>query len=94
MTDRIELSAVRLTEGARNYIRVGDPVKVKPSQPGKQDGYIGIIKRISRPDIPDGKVEIDVIGGPANKPVFQRAFLRERLERVVRTTTPTHRQES
>lgn len=75
ITGPAELGEVRL--GGRNFLRVGDPVKVKPSQPGKRDGYIGTARRI----VSTGAgVEVEVAGGP------QRNLRTFRLDRLARTT--------
>lgn len=44
----------------RNFIRPGDTIKVKPSQPGRRDGFEAKVKRIARNK--NDEIEIDVIG--------------------------------
>ena len=53
----VELSQVRDPSGARRIIRTGDLFDVKPSRPGKHDGWTGNIKRIR--STPAG-VEVEV----------------------------------
>lgn len=65
-------------EGTRNFIRVGDTVKVKPSKPGKRDGYEAKVSRIE--GNPDGTPKaIHVIGGPKNQ---FRTYFPNRIARV------------
>ena len=62
------------------WLRVGDLVKVKPSKPGKRDGYIGRVRRIRQ----HGRrpAEIEVAGGPPGKAKHIRTFTLDRLERT------------
>lgn len=61
----------------RNFIRVGDTVKVK-SRPGKRDAHLARVRRIIT--VEGEVVEIEVVG-----PKGFRTFLPERIERVAQT---------
>lgn len=77
----VVLEQVRL--GGRNFIRPGDVVRVKPSRPGKRDGFEARVRRIV--DTPGG-VEVEVAGAPAGKPAAIRTFFLDRLERMRQPT--------
>jgi hypothetical protein len=76
MAERVELNEIRL--GGRNFVRVGDVVKVKPSRPGRRDGFDAVVKAMWESEY---GVEVEVIGGPKNRPAATRTFRPERLER-------------
>lgn len=63
----------------RNFIRVGDTVKCKPTV-GKS--FKAKVTRIIQHD--DGQIEIEVVGGINGHNAF-RTFLPERIERIAQT---------
>lgn len=58
MSLRIDVQEVCV--GGRNKVRVGDTVKVKPSKPGKRDGFDARVTRIYRVG---EEVQLEVFGG-------------------------------
>lgn len=72
-------------EGARNFIRVGDVVKVLPSSPGKSDGFEARVREIAVDEA--GEVRhLEVIGGSRGK-VAVRFIKPERIARVAQLRT-------
>lgn len=62
----------------RNFIRVGDTVKVLPTKKGKRDGFIGTVTGIFTDD--DGTVKyVEVNGDPRG--FRNRALHLDRIER-------------
>ena len=66
----------------RNFIRVGDVVKVRPSRPGKHDGFRGKVRAIFQEG--DAVTRVDVWGG-ANGGASLRSFTPDRLTRVAQS---------
>lgn len=64
----------------RNYVRLGDHVKVKPSRPGKHDGFKGRVCLI-RTDAAGGVTSLDIPdqrGGMRTIPI-------DRIQRVAQS---------
>lgn len=74
-----DLSEVRV---GRNFIRVGDTVRVTPSAPKKRDGYRGKVTRIR---MVEGTVTFDVIGAPRGRVPGTHTMFAERVVRVAQT---------
>lgn len=72
--------------GTRNYIRVGDVVKVAPSAPKKRDGFEGRVMAIFGKDGRDGPVTFQLLGGPRGR-LHTRFIRSERVTRVAMTRT-------
>lgn len=70
--------------GTRNYIRVGDVVKVLPTAPKKRDGFEAKVLRIH--ERPNGEVHFDVIGGKGGR-LLQRTVRADRVARVAQNRT-------
>lgn len=73
--------------GTRNFIRVGDVVKVAPSAPRKRDGFEGRVMAIHD----EGwQVVFQLLGGPHGR-LHTRFIRSERISRVamVRTNSET-----
>jgi hypothetical protein len=70
---------VEITEfrRGRNFIRVGDRVHVKPSRPGKKDGFDSKVRRILAN--PDGTPQALEVTDPRNGAI--RTLRPERIER-------------
>ncbi len=67
----------------RNFIRVGDVVRVKAA-PGKRNGFTATVRAI-KIDERTGQVgEVEVFGGPVGRAMI-RTFRRERIERVAQS---------
>ncbi len=65
----------------RNFIRLGDTVKVKPSKPRKRDGFIGTVTRIELADDPTAPPKaVHVVG--QEKGASFRALRPERIQRM------------
>lgn len=62
-------------------VAVGDQVKVSPSQPGRHDGFVAIVRRISVNVV--GDIEVDVYGGRPGH-LAARCFRPDRLQRIAR----------
>jgi translation initiation factor IF-1 len=61
-------------------VKVGDLVKVKPSAPGKRNGFADGKVRSIRIDTHTGDViEVTVVGGPARRPRAIRTYHPDRL---------------
>jgi hypothetical protein len=69
--------------GTRNYIRVGDVVKVAPSAPKKRDGFEARVMAIFDRD---GDVTFQLLGGPHGR-LMTRFIRAERVTRVAMTRT-------
>lgn len=66
----------------RNYIRIGDVVRVRP-RPGRRDGFEARVRSIRGDDA--GEVnEVEVFGGPAGRQAI-RTFRPDRIERVAQS---------
>lgn len=76
-------TATEITEYrvGRNFIRVGDRVHVKPSRPGKKDGFDSKVKRILAN--PDGSPQALELTDPRNGAT--RTLRPERIERKRQT---------
>jgi hypothetical protein len=75
--ERIKVQEYR-PDGARNYIRVGDTVRVA-SSPGRRDGHLGRIHEIVTDG--DGEViDITVVGDTGF-----RTYLPHRIQRIAQT---------
>lgn len=71
----------------RNYIRLGDRVRIRPT-PGRRNGFDAIVHGI-RIDESTGAVrEVDVFGGRAGRAMF-RTFRPDGIERLAATAAPT-----
>lgn len=85
MSLRVDLREVRI--GGRNFVRVGDTVRITPSKPKKQDGFDARVTRIYR--LGD-QVQIEVFGGRIDRKGRQigagmRTFTLDRIQRVRQT---------
>ncbi len=72
----------------RNFIRVGDAVKVTPSRKGKKDGFLGTVRAIHAAAVgPSGPqvVRVDVFGGPGKRVPALRSLTPDRLQRVAQS---------
>ncbi len=67
----------------RNFIRVGDVVRVKAA-PGKRNGFKATVRAIKVDERTGHVGEVEVFGGPAGRAAF-RSFRRERIERVAQS---------
>jgi hypothetical protein len=77
-----EMTEVNEYRRGRNYIRLGDRVRIRPS-PGRRNGFDAVVHGI-RIDESTGAVrEVDVFGGPSGRAMF-RTFRPERIERLAR----------
>lgn len=63
----------------RNFIRVGDVVRVKPSQ-GKRDGFEAKVRVIRADEITGEVAEVEVFGGRRRHAMI-RTFRPERIQR-------------
>jgi hypothetical protein len=73
----------------RNFIRVGDHVRVKPSG-RKRDGFRAVVRTI-RVDEETGHVrEVEVFGGAGGRAMI-RTFRPDRIERLAQTHKGVHR---
>lgn len=71
----------------RNFVRVGDTVRVLPSRPGKRDGFLATLRAIVTDDA--GAVRhLEVYGAPTGRPVAFHALRLERVRRVSQTRHP------
>lgn len=66
----------------RNFIRVGDLVRVAPSSPGRRDGFKGKVTRIRAVD---GEVTFDVVGARKGRAPGVHTFWSDRIIRVAQT---------
>lgn len=70
----------------RNFVRVGDVVRVLPSKPGKRDGFLATVREIACDEA--GEVRhVEVYGAPTGRPV---AFHALRLDRIARVAQSRH----
>jgi hypothetical protein len=67
----------------RNFIRVGDVVRVK-ALPGKRNGFEAKVRAITVDERNGEPVEIEVFGGARGQGMI-RTFRAERIERVAQT---------
>lgn len=74
---------VQQYRAGRNFIRVGDTVKVKP-MPGRRNGFKAVVRAISIDEGSAEVVEVEVFGGPAGR-AMTRTFRAERIQRVAQT---------
>lgn len=67
----------------RNFIRAGDTVRVRPSAPGRRDGYLARFQHAELDDA--GNVRwVEVVGGPRGRHAT-RSLRLDRIERVAQT---------
>lgn len=79
----VEVSEYRV---GRNFIRLGDKVKVKPSRPGKRDGCVARVRRIKAEEGEGGAVrEVEVAPLTGKYLGSVRTFLPDRIERMSQT---------
>lgn len=77
------LRTARRFRRGRNYINVGDLVRVR-AVPGKRDGFKATVRAI-RVDSATGEVaEVEVFGGRGGRAMV-RTFVPERIERLAQT---------
>ena len=69
----------------RNHIRVGDPVAVKPSRPGRRDGFVGPVYSIDADSRTGEIVTVTVCGAPPGRPRAFHALRPDRIARVAKT---------
>lgn len=74
-----EIQEVRV---GRNFIRVGDIVRVTPSSPGRRDGFLAKVTGMRR--TADG-LEFNLFGAPKGRPVAARTMRAGRIQRVAQT---------
>jgi hypothetical protein len=67
----------------RNFIRVGDVVRVK-ALPGKRNGFEAKVRAIAVDEHTGEPVEVEVFGGTRGRAMV-RTFRPERIERVAQT---------
>jgi hypothetical protein len=67
----------------RNFIRVGDVVRVK-ALPGKRDGFEARVRAIAVDERSGEPVEVEVFGGYRGRAMV-RTFRPDRIERVAQT---------
>lgn len=74
---------VQQYRSGRNFIRVGDTVKVKPA-PGKRNGFKAVVRAIKVDEDTGAVGEVEVFGGSAGR-AMARTFRADRIERVAQT---------
>lgn len=68
----------------RNYIRVGDRVRIAPSAPRRHDGFVATVRRIVI-DANGTVTEVEVLGAPRGRPVAFRSVRADRVVRIAQT---------
>ncbi len=74
----------------RNFIRVGDVVRVRP-EPGKRNGFMAKVRAILVDEQTREVIEVEVFGGRAGRAMV-RTFCPERIERVAQTRNGERRE--
>lgn len=74
---------VQQYRSGRNFIRVGDTVKVKPL-PGKRNGFKAVVRSVKVDEGTGAVREVEVFGGSAGRAMV-RTFRASRIERVAQT---------
>lgn len=67
----------------RNFIRVGDVVRVKAA-PGKRNGFTATVRSIKMDERTRQVGEVEVFGGPPRRAMV-RTFRRDRIERMAQS---------
>jgi hypothetical protein len=75
-----EISEVRV---GRNWLRIGDRVRVRPRRAHGRDGFDGRVTRLLR--YPDGHVEVEVRGTRNGRAVTGRTVVLDRVRRRAQT---------
>ena len=74
---------VQQYRAGRNFIRVGDAVKVKAT-PGRRNGFKAVVRAIRVDEGTQEVAEVEVYGGPPGH-AMARTFRRDRIERVAQS---------
>ena len=74
----------------RNFIRVGDVVRVRPD-PGRRNGFMAKVRAIFVDERTDEIAQVEVFGGRAGRAMV-RTFCPERIERVAQTRNGKRRE--
>lgn len=78
--DRTRMTVTEYRDG-RNFVRVGDLVKVAPSRPGRRNGFVSRVRRIHFDEATLQPTGVDVVDGTG-------AIRTVRPERITRKRQP------
>lgn len=83
---------VQQYRAGRNFIRVGDVVKVKAT-PHRRNGFKAVVRAIRVDEKTQEVAEVEVYGGPPGH-AMARTFRRDRIERVAQSRNGNRKDQS
>lgn len=88
---RSGLTRVTQYRKGRNFIRVGDVVRVRP-EPGRRNGFMAKVRAIFVDERMNEVAQVEVFGGRTGRAMV-RTFCADRIERVAQTEKGQRREQ-